>query len=215
MHRAVAVAALLFALATPVCAQRRVDLIIDAEGVRRTSGTTTVFTPFAIAYVPHFSTGGGAGFGVDWFLSDHTSVEAKVSGLYTRTSILMAGSDFVTIADLGRTQVYPITLLLKWHMLDHGSIRPYLGAGAGHVVLRNINNRTGSITGTRFHDPTGLVVDGGLEWRLSQRFSFVGDARYTPIETQASAQFLGPSPTKTVQIHVKPLVVGFGVAYHY
>ena len=59
----------------------------------------------------------------------------------------------------------------------------------------------------------GLVLDGGLEIRLSRRFSVVGDARYTPIETHARATFTGTGTT--AQIAVKPLVVSTGIAFHF
>src|SRR5438045_2141566 len=105
MFRAVAVAFLLFA-AAPLLAQRRVDLIVDAEGVRRSSDTTIPFVPNTLSYQPRFDTGGGLGFGVDWFLSDHASAEAKVAGLVTRMRVRVTGSDFVATSDLGRAQIY-------------------------------------------------------------------------------------------------------------
>ena len=86
----------------------------------------------------------------------------KVAGLASRLHLRRIGSDFAAVADLGYAQIYPITALLQWHMLEHGTFRPYVGAGAGHVILRNIDKRAIGTTGITFGDPTGLVVDGGL-----------------------------------------------------
>jgi len=204
--------AFLTAMALPLAAQRRVDLIIDAEGVRRT-GSTTHFEPGTVQFQPEFHTGGGIGGGVNWFFSDRVSLELKVAALESHLNMKAFGSDTVATIDLGDANIYPITAIVQWHMTEHGSIRPYLGAGAAHIILRNINRQTGPIGGVDFDDPTGLVVDGGLEWRLSPRWSLTGDARYVPIETTAKATLIGPSTT--VRMHVKPLIVGFGVAYHF
>ena len=105
------------------------------------------------------------------------------------------GSDFVAVADLGRAKVYPISALLKWHLSEHGTIRPYIGAGVVHVILHNINRSVGptSATGIHFKDPTGFVVDGGLEVNLSKDWGIFGDARYVPVESQSSATFVGTS----------------------
>jgi outer membrane protein len=98
-------------------------------------------------------------------------------------------------------------------MLESGSIRPYVGAGAGYVVLKNIERSVIGAQGIEFDDPTGLVVNAGLLIPISRRFSATADARYTPIETQAKASFAG-TPSR-VDIEVKPLVVSVGIAYHF
>jgi outer membrane protein len=123
------------------------------------------------------------------------------------------GSDFIANVDLGTAQIYPISAILQWHMTEHGTLRPYLGVGGAHIILRNINRRAGIINGVKFDDPTGLVVDGGLELRMSHRWSLSGDARYIPIETDSRAIFSGTS--SSVKMQVKPLIVSFGIAYHY
>ena len=198
-------------IALPAAAQRRVDLLLDVEGVH--GANKVVFEPNTVRYVPRFDNGGGIGGGIDWFVSDRVSLELKIAALESQLHVRRAGSDFVTISNLGYAQIDPVTALLQWHMVEHGAFRPYLGAGAGHVILRNINRSAGAISGVRFKDPTGFVVDGGLELRLSRRFSIAGDARYTPIETHARATFTGTGTS--AQIAVKPLVVATGIAFHF
>jgi len=204
--------AFLLATALPLAAQRRVDLIFDAEGVRRT-GSTDNFEPSTIQFRPDFHTGGGIGGGVNWFFSDRMSLEVKVAALESRVKVKAFGTDSVATIDLGDANIYPITAIVQWHMTEHGAIRPYLGAGAAHIILRNINDNSGLIGGVKFDDPTGLVVDGGLEWRLSPRWGLTGDARYVAIETNSHATFTAPNTT--VRMHVKPLIASFGVVYHF
>jgi outer membrane protein W len=209
MKRLLAALALTLA-ASPVAAQHALELIVDAEGVRRTAEDVQ-FAPGRTRFVPTFATGGGAGVGVNLWLSDRVSLEAKVAGVESHLTVRSAGSDFVVNADLGYAQIYPVTAILQWHPMEHGTLRPYLGVGAAHIILRNIEDR--SDLNVRFDDPTGLVVDGGLRLRLSGKWSVIADARYVAIETRTKATFVGTSAV--TEMHVRPLIVGVGVGYRF
>lgn len=198
--------------AAPLVAQRRIDFLIDAEGARRT-GHNESFTP-GVRFDPEFGTGGGAGVGLNFFLSDHVSIEGKAAALESQLRVRIVGSDFIATSDLGRAQIFPISAILQWHLSEHGTIRPYLGAGVAHVILHDVNRSvSGSVTGIHFKDPTGLVVDGGLEINLSKRFGIYGDARYIPVETKSTASFVGT--TSAVQMNVRPLIVSGGIAWRF
>jgi outer membrane protein W len=83
-----------------------------------------------------------------------------------------------------------------------------------HTILRNINERFGpTATGIRFKDPTGLVIDGGLQFNLGRRWNLLADARYVPIETKSRATFLGT--TSSVDLSLRPAIVSFGLGYRF
>jgi outer membrane protein len=196
----------------PLAAQRRIDFLVDAEGARRT-GHNIAFTP-GTQFDPRFGTGGGIGVGLNFFLTDRVSVETKAAALESRLMVHTVGSDFVTVADLGRAQIYPLSAILQWHMSEHGTIRPYVGAGIAHVILHNVNRSVGSeASGIRFKDPTGFVVDGGLECNMAKRWGLFGDARYVPVETKSTATFVGT--TSAVQMHVRPLILSAGLVWRF
>src|SRR6185369_17254549 len=155
-------------------AQRGVDLLLDAEGVRRTGETKSL--SIGQQFTPDFSNGWGAGAGLNWWLSDRVSFEAKASGFRSRLRVTTRGSDFVSQADLGHAQIYPIMAVLQWHPMEHGMLRPYIGVGAAHVILKNVNERIGNggPNGIEFHDPTGLLLDAGTRLYFSDRWSLVG-----------------------------------------
>ncbi len=210
MKHFAALAAVLIS-AAPVLAQHSVVVFADAEGVHRSSGAT--FDPNTVKYVPRFDNGGGLGFGLNFFSGERVSLEAKVAVLQSRLHVRRSGSDYVTVADLGYAQIYPVTAVLQWHMLEGTALRPYIGAGAGYVILRDIAKPTSGLGDVKFDNPIGLVVDGGLEISLSKRWSVLGDARYTPIESRSYATFIGTSSKAT--IHVKPLIVSTGIAFRF
>lgn len=199
-------------IAVPLVAQRRIDFLIDAEGARRT-GHDISFTP-GTRFDPQFGTGGGIGVGLDIFLTDRVSIETKAAALESRLNVRTTGSDFIAVADLGRAQIYPISAILQWHMSEHGTVRPYLGAGIAHVILHNVNHSVGSeANGIRFKDPTGVVVDGGLECNMAKRWGLFGDARYIPVESTSTATFVG-TPS-AVRMHVRPLILSAGLSWRF
>ena len=140
MKSAVVIAVVLVAI--PAFAQRRVDIFFDVEGVKRT-GRLSTFSPGTTRFEPSFQNGGGAGGGFNLFVSDRLSFEAKVAALGTKSRIRVIGSDFIITADLGWAQIYPISATMQWHLLEHGTVRPYIGVGVVHTILKNINKRIG------------------------------------------------------------------------
>jgi outer membrane protein W len=198
--------------AVPLAAQRRIDFIVDAEGARRT-GHDISFAP-GVRFDPKFGTGGGVGVGFNFFLTDRVSVETKAAALESQLRVRTIGSDFIAVADLGRARIFPISAILQWHMSDHGTVRPYLGAGLAYVILHNVNRSVGSgANGIRFKDPTGVVVDGGLECNMAKRWGIFGDARYIPVESTSAATFVGTS--SSVRMHVRPLILSAGLAWRF
>ena len=217
--RSLILIALLLAGAMPVWAQRgHTDLIIDAEGVRSTGHTEISRRAGTVSFDPRFDTGGGLGVGLDYYMSQHVSLEGKVSAVVSHVRIVSVGSDTVTKLDLGREQLYPVTALLKWHFTPtQTAIQPYIGAGVGHVVIRNIDRADLARLGAsqiRFNDPTGLVVAAGLLLRTSHRWGLSADARYIPLETKSTVTAVG-SGAPSERINLKPLIVGFGIAYRF
>lgn len=202
------------AIAVPMFGQKKVELILDAEGVRRT-GNTTSFSPGTQRFVPNFNSGWGLGGGVNIWLSDRVSVEGKVAGMVSQLSVQTFGSDFFFNVDLGHVQIYPVMAVVQWHPFEHGTVRPYFGAGAVHTIMRNVKEKIGAsgATGIEFNDPTGLLLDGGLRVQMSDRWSLTGDARYVPVETRGQTRF--PGTTASVRFETKPLLVSFGAAYRF
>jgi hypothetical protein len=96
--KSVVVIAVVF-VTVPAFAQRRIDVFVDAEAVRRT-GNVTNFSS-GTRFEPSFRSGGGIGGGFNLFVSDRLSFEAKVAALETKSRIRVVGSDFIAIADLG------------------------------------------------------------------------------------------------------------------
>jgi outer membrane protein len=200
---------LLLLLATVSLSAGDVELLVDAEGVHRQSGGPPSLTS---AYRPEFDNGGGVGVGLNWFFTGRVSLEVKAAVLATEMRLRTVQGDFVGTVNVGSVNMIPVTALVQWHPFEEGSLRPYVGAGVAHIFVEDIDAE-GLIPRTEFSNPTGLVVDGGLRLVLSDRWSLTGDARYVPIETSGNVRFGGGE--SEADLDVRPLVVGFGVAYRF
>lgn len=214
MKTPIAILALLFAT-TPLLAQHRMDLILDVEGAHRTGTNRQVIVPNSVQIDPQFDNAGGFGIDLNTFLSDRVSIETKAAALQSNLKLRISGSDYGAIADAGHARIYPLSAILQWHLTEHGAIRPYLGAGASYVIFSNINRQIGATgaTGIHFKDPFGFVVDGGLEIKVSPRWSLVGDARYIPLETSSRSTF--PGIAAATDIHLKPLIISTGLSWRF
>jgi len=201
------------AIAAPALAeQHRVVIFFDVEGARRSNKIE--FEQNTVTYEPRFDNGGGIGGGMNFYLAgERVSIEAKVAALESRLHLRRTGSDFFLNADLGYAQFYPITAILQWHMLEGTAFRPYIGAGGGYVILRNIERETFGLQGLKFENSFGFVLDGGMELYFSKRWSVLADARYTPIESRSRVTFIGGG--SEAEIHVKPLIVSVGIGFRF
>ena len=186
-----------------------VELLVDAEGVHRQSGGGASLSS---GYRPEFDNGGGLGVGVNWFFTGRVSLEVKAAVLATEMRLRTVQGDFVGTVNVGSVNMIPVTALVQWHPFEEGALRPYVGAGVAHIFVEDIDAE-GLIPRTDFSNPTGLVVDGGVRFSLSSRWSLTGDARYVPIETSGSVRF-GDGASEA-ELDVRPLVVGFGIAYRF
>src|SRR5258708_37279977 len=69
--------------AAPLLAQHRVDVLVDAEGAHRPGRNAELST--GVHFDPQFGTGGGARLGLNFFLTDRVSIEAKAAALESRS----------------------------------------------------------------------------------------------------------------------------------
>src|SRR5260370_31657231 len=82
----------------PAFAQRRIDVFIDGEAVRRTGNVTSFST--GTRFEPSFRSGGGIGGGFNLFVSNRLSFEAKVAALATKARLRVGRNAFLPLADL-------------------------------------------------------------------------------------------------------------------
>ena len=198
------------AAALPLAAQRRIDLLVDVEGVYRQSGIDA--GDGAVIYSPRFETGGGIGAGVNVWMTGRVSLEVKAAVLASEMELRFVDGDAVSVVDVGFVNMIPISAVVQWHPFEDVGVRPYFGVGVVHVIMQDVEERA-LIPRTNFGSDTGLLLNAGVRIPLSKRWAVTGDARYVPVETRGTVRF-GDDDTRG-DLDVRPLVVSFGVAYSF
>jgi outer membrane protein len=188
-----------------------VEIIVDAEGVHRQSDIDADRT--GTFYEPEFDNGGGLGVGVNWFMTGRVSLELKAAVLASDMQIRIVDGDFVGKVNVGYVNMVPVTAVVQWHPFEDGvALRPYVGAGVAHVFLEDVAEE-GLVPRTEFSNTTGLVLNAGLRVSVSKRWSLAGDVRYVPVETSGRVRFANQETES--DLDVRPLIVGFGIVYHF
>jgi outer membrane protein W len=208
-----AVVLLAMVITLPLAAQRRVDLLVDVEGVYRQSGIDA--GDATAVYSPRFETGGGIGAGVNVWMTGRVSLEFKAAVLASEMELRFIDGDAVTVLDVGFVNMIPLSAVVQWHPFEEGAIRPYFGAGAVYVMMQDVEQRE-QTPQTNFGGAAGLLLNAGLRVPLSKRFALTADARYVPVETRGTVRFGDDDIEGTAgELDVRPLVVGFGLAYSF
>lgn len=162
-----------------------------------------------------FESGGGAGIGLAYFLTDNIALEARASVIRSDLKVgIRTATDAVAVIDLGGFNLYPLALVAQYHIPTSDRLRFFLGAGAGYLIVSDVET-AGTPIGERieFEETVELIVNGGFNWSFGDRWALNADARYVPIESEASAVFVGADQVE--DINVKPLILSAGLSYRF
>lgn len=199
--------------------QGRLTLTGSAQWLQRTAENHESDLPAVgeIRFETDFDDAAGLGFALNYFFTDRLSVESKASIVRSDLALrVRTGPDSVVLIDLGDFDLYPLTVMLQYHFSTSGSLRPYVAAGPGYLILDNIETRQlgpQGVSKIEFDNSIGLVVGGGLNYNFSSRFHLNVDARYIPLESSSEVTFVGSSNVQ--EIDVRPLIVSAGLGYRF
>lgn len=114
-------------------------------------------------------------------------------------------------ATLGRASMAPLNLVAQWHFLPEGRFRPYVGVGVHHTLFFD---QEGPVFDqlARFKSDTGLVLQAGASWSLSDRY-FI-NVNYKKFYLETDVRFSG-APTRVERIGLDPDVfsLAFGMRF--
>lgn len=98
-----------------------------------------------------------------------------------------------------------------WHFNRDGSIRPYLGGGAGYFHPTGATD--GLVTDLSIDGTWGGVLQGGAEFDFTDRWGVFLDFKQYYIDVEATG-LMGPAPVAATAA-IDPLVVNFGVNHRF
>lgn len=116
--------------------------------------------------------------------------------------VKLAGNNIGTIKHL------PPTLMLQWHFIPNGQIRPYAGIGLNYTMFSSVKL---SIPGADIDRSSfGVAFGGGVDIRVAPKWFVNVDAKYVQIETDVKL-----NGTKLTTLGINPWLLSVGVGYRF
>ena len=206
--------ALVLAVAAPAFADRSVDITGFVTWVDPNSEGTFDAPEDDIDVELGDEMGFGAAVNIFW--GERISTELAVSQVDS-PFVLTPRVRPINVSD-AEVNMIPITAVLQFHFIPDGIIDPYIGAGAAYIVfggdVRDEGNAGNLALDDIEGDDLGLVINGGVSFRLGSNFAIVGDVKYVPTSSAARAVLNNDEGTET-DLEVSPIIVSAGLSLRF
>jgi len=113
----------------------------------------------------------------------------------------------------------PPTLLVQYHFLPKGSIRPYVGAGVNYTITysedasASLEAALGGSTEIDSGNSWGWAVQAGVDIDLDDRWFVNLDVKYIAISVDTT--ITTGAVVRQTGVDINPVIVGFGVGYRF
>ncbi|HEX8252616.1 MAG TPA: OmpW family outer membrane protein [Thermoanaerobaculia bacterium] len=202
-----AVAALLaLSLSTPIYAQRSFDLGVnyvwmDPTGAGEFEDVSETEFDFDDA-----ATGYGASANV--FFGDRISAEFAIANVSAEATGRRRSVGGFT----GDVDMMPVTAVLQFHFAPNGFIDPYVGGGAAYVLFDDFETQgVSNLDRIDIEDDVGFAINAGIGIRLGGRIRGVIDAKYIPLEANATAVNVAGGGATEGRFDVSPIIISAGI----
>jgi outer membrane protein len=140
-------------------------------------------------------------FDVSYFFTDNIAAELVLTWPQT-IDVTLGGKD------IGSLKALPPTLLLQYHFIPDGAIRPYVGAG---VNFTSFSSRDFSIKGlTTSSSSWGPALQVGVDYKIAPRWYLNADVKYVWMNTDVSL-----NGAKLTTVDINPWLLSLGVGYRF
>ncbi|HEX7833111.1 MAG TPA: OmpW family outer membrane protein [Thermoanaerobaculia bacterium] len=203
-------AVLALSLTLPAVAQNRFFVLTGSVVWADPSGDGT-FEDLPTTGDLQFDNATGWGVDADIFIGDRLSLDfaGSVTQLESTLSPVPPG------AEAGGVDMIPLTGIVRFHLLPNSVIDPYIGGGAAYVLLEESDDGISGLDSLDFDDDVGFVVNAGVGIKLGSRFGLNVDAKYVPLEANATAVVVGGSGTTEGKVDISPFIVSAGLSLRF
>jgi outer membrane protein len=111
-------------------------------------------------------------------------------------------------ASIGTFKHLPPTLTAQYHFLPGAMVNPYLGAGVNYTLISKVNLLNGAAR--LEHDSFGLALQAGVDVSIDKNWSFNVDVKKLQLRSDV---MIGGA--RASRVKVDPVLLGFGVGYHF
>lgn len=111
-------------------------------------------------------------------------------------------------ANIGTVKQLPPTLMLQWHFIPEGTVRPYVGIGLNYTMFSDVKLTVAGADIDR--NSWGLAYGAGVDIRLARQWFLNLDAKYVNIETDVKV-----NGSKLTTLEINPWLLSVGVGYRF
>jgi outer membrane protein len=192
-------------------AQRSFDLTGNVVWLDPTGGGE--FEDLADPAEIDFDASVGYGLAANVFFSDRLSAEFAISRVKPDTTVRRRSVGGNAIG--ADAELMPVTAVLQWHFAPNGFIDPYIGGGAAYVLFDDVeNNGLGNLDRVDVEDDVGFAVNAGIGIKLGGRLGLVVDAKYIPLEANATAVTI-TGPESEGRVDISPIIISAGLSLRF
>ena len=183
------------------------DLLVRLRGIGvlpDESGTTNIGGDVDIgnAYVPELD--------FTYFFTSNIAAELILA---TARHDVKVKDSAVGNVDLGSVYLLPPTLTLQYHFFTDKPVSPYVGAGVNYTIFYGVDEPGGGlISDVDYDNEFGWVLQAGLDFAITDRWSFNLDAKklFLPANVKVNG-----GAVKSRNADIDPWIVGFGFGYRF
>jgi len=143
---------------------------------------------------------------ISYFWNDHFATELILAT--SKHNIGATGTSLGNL-DLGHVWALPPTLLMQYHFVPDGKIRPYIGAGINYTIF--YSEESGDVASIDYSNSIGFAFQGGVDFGINDNWAFNMDVK--KIYMQSDVEINGGGVTADVDLN--PWVFGAGFAYRF
>ena len=109
---------------------------------------------------------------------------------------------------LGSVRFGPAVASAHYHLLHTGAFQPYVGGGAVYAII--VKNYDLAIHDLKVHNHWGSAVQGGADFRLTNKLTLFGDFKQIFLLVNAKGMMGGVVPA-TARVTLNPTVISGGI----
>ncbi len=141
---------------------------------------------------------------VTYFFTERWAVELIVATTSNEITLPSEGTEF----NLGSASLLPPTVLVQYHFLPDGRVRPYIGAGINYTIFYNQSGLLDELDD--LDNSFGLAAQAGIDFMLNDTMSFNVDLKYIKLDTDVS-----DAGTKLGTLTIDPWILGLGFGWRF
>ncbi|HEY8578933.1 MAG TPA: OmpW family outer membrane protein [Beijerinckiaceae bacterium] len=149
---------------------------------------------------------------VSYFFTKNIAVEA----ICCVTPHKIKGDGVLAGLDVGRTLVFPPTVMLQYHFTDLGALKPYIGVGVNYTHFFRNKAKGPTFAALDVKDSFGVAGQIGFDYMLTRNWGLNVDVKRVMMQPDADVTAFLPGATPVrAKVKIDPWIIGVGVTYRF